>query len=200
MTAHGGGRAVDCRFGDDTPGGPELLSVALDGAPLSPVRTALLRYALRLPTPASLPGDPREEAHLPAARLAYVLQQLVNGLALVSLSIHQDFVHPDASERRAHITHTEKCIDLAARLGIPVRSLEVEIHADYDVRGELGADDSVRPGYKKIRYVVSVDSDASQSEISDWLDTADRYSSWLDDLANPVPMEREVKIVSASPA
>lgn len=88
----------------------------------------------------------------------------------------------------------------AARLGIPVRSLEVEIHADYDVRGELGADDSVRPGYKKIRYVVSVDCDASQSEISDWLDTADRYSSWLDDLANPVPMEREVKIVSASPA
>jgi len=55
--------------------------------------------------------------------LAYCnkLKQLAfkNGLALPMLSIHQDFVHPDASERRAHITHTEKCIDIAARLGIP---------------------------------------------------------------------------------
>lgn len=88
----------------------------------------------------------------------------------------------------------------AARLGIPVRSLEIEIHADYDVRGELGVDDKVRPGYKRIRYVVAVDSDAPQAEINQWLDTADRYSSWLDDLANPVPMEREVRIVSANPA
>lgn len=88
----------------------------------------------------------------------------------------------------------------AARLGISVRSLDIEIHADYDVRGELGVDDNVRPGYTRIRYIVSVDSEAPQAEINNWLDTADRYSSWLDDLAHPVPMEREVKIVSANPA
>jgi sugar phosphate isomerase/epimerase len=41
------------------------------------------------------------------------------GLDLVMLSIHQDFVWPDAPERRKHIEHTERCIDLAARLGIP---------------------------------------------------------------------------------
>jgi sugar phosphate isomerase/epimerase len=41
------------------------------------------------------------------------------GLGLPMLSIHQDFVHPDAAERRKHIEHTEKCIDLAAQLGIP---------------------------------------------------------------------------------
>ncbi|HEU0142790.1 MAG TPA: sugar phosphate isomerase/epimerase family protein [Bryobacteraceae bacterium] len=42
-----------------------------------------------------------------------------NGLALVMLSIHQDFVWPDAAERQKHIAHTKRCIDIAAQLGIP---------------------------------------------------------------------------------
>ena len=82
LTARGAGRAVDCRFGGETPGGPELLAIALDGAELSPVRTALLRYLLRLPTPAALLGGAPVASHPPAARLAYALQQLVNGIAL----------------------------------------------------------------------------------------------------------------------
>lgn len=49
------------------------------------------------------------------------LKQLAfrHGLSLPMLSIHQDFVYPDAGERRKHIAHTEKCIDLAAQMGIP---------------------------------------------------------------------------------
>jgi L-ribulose-5-phosphate 3-epimerase len=49
------------------------------------------------------------------------LKQLAfqHGLDLVMLSIHQDFVWPEAAERRKHIEHTEKCIDLAAQMGIP---------------------------------------------------------------------------------
>jgi len=42
-----------------------------------------------------------------------------NGLALVMLSIHQDFVWPKAEERQKHVAHTKRCIDLAAQLGIP---------------------------------------------------------------------------------
>jgi sugar phosphate isomerase/epimerase len=41
------------------------------------------------------------------------------GLALVMLSIHQDFVSPKPEERQAAIQHTQKCIRLAAQLGIP---------------------------------------------------------------------------------
>jgi sugar phosphate isomerase/epimerase len=41
------------------------------------------------------------------------------GLDLVMLSIHQDFVSPDAAERQAAFDHTKHCIDLAAALGIP---------------------------------------------------------------------------------
>ncbi len=42
-----------------------------------------------------------------------------HGLDLVMLSIHQDFVSPDAAERKKHIDHTVHCIDLAAQMGIP---------------------------------------------------------------------------------
>ena len=42
-----------------------------------------------------------------------------HGLSLPMLSIHQDFVSPDAAERQAAVDHTKKCIALAARLGIP---------------------------------------------------------------------------------
>ena len=41
------------------------------------------------------------------------------GIDLISLSIHQDFVWPDAAERQKHIDHTLKCIELAYKMGIP---------------------------------------------------------------------------------
>ena len=41
------------------------------------------------------------------------------GVDLVMLSIHQDFVTPDLTERQKDIDHTKKCLELAGRLGIP---------------------------------------------------------------------------------
>ena len=41
------------------------------------------------------------------------------GLGLVMLSIHQDFVSPEASERKEGVDHTIHCLELAARLSIP---------------------------------------------------------------------------------
>jgi sugar phosphate isomerase/epimerase len=47
-------------------------------------------------------------------RIAFTL-----GLDLYSLSIHQDFVQPDAEERAKHIAHTKRCIEVAHALGVP---------------------------------------------------------------------------------
>ena len=88
----------------------------------------------------------------------------------------------------------------AARMSVPLRSLQVEVHADYDVRGELGVDDSVRPGYKAMRVVVSIESDAPESEVVAMLEVAERHSSYLDDYRNPVPVTRELRYVAAAPA
>src|SRR5688572_12268019 len=42
-----------------------------------------------------------------------------HGLDLPMLSIHQDFISPKKDERDEAVAHTKRCIDLAARLGIP---------------------------------------------------------------------------------
>lgn len=81
----------------------------------------------------------------------------------------------------------------AARLGVVIDALEVEIQADYDVRGELGVSDDVRPGYLAMRYIVTVESSAPIDDVMRVLDTADRYSSWRDDIMNGVPLTREVR-------
>lgn len=43
----------------------------------------------------------------------------LNGVDLICLSIHQDFVSPDPESRKRNVKHTEKCIELAYEMGIP---------------------------------------------------------------------------------
>jgi sugar phosphate isomerase/epimerase len=42
-----------------------------------------------------------------------------NGIELVALSIHQNFVQQDPAERQNHVDHTIKCLEIAYELGIP---------------------------------------------------------------------------------
>ncbi len=46
-------------------------------------------------------------------------QAFLNGIALTCLSIHQGFVTPDKEELKNHIDHTNHCIELAYKMGIP---------------------------------------------------------------------------------
>jgi L-ribulose-5-phosphate 3-epimerase len=55
----------------------------------------------------------------PAYLNALKRQAFNRSLDLVMLSIHQGFVYPDKAERRKNVEHTERCIDIAAQLGIP---------------------------------------------------------------------------------
>lgn len=41
------------------------------------------------------------------------------GIDLVALSIHQDFVDPNAGFRKQQVAHTHKCIEIAHELGVP---------------------------------------------------------------------------------
>jgi sugar phosphate isomerase/epimerase len=67
--------------------------------------------------------DVEEKDPLDAAARAYCQKlkrhALLNGVDLICLSIHQNFVSPDAAERQKHIDHTIKCIQLAHELGVP---------------------------------------------------------------------------------
>jgi uncharacterized OsmC-like protein len=84
----------------------------------------------------------------------------------------------------------------AARLGVPIDAVEVQVEADYDSRGELGVSDAVPPGYTQVRYIVSVESPASEDEVRQVIDTADRYSPYRDVFARANDVRRELRLTT----
>ncbi len=82
----------------------------------------------------------------------------------------------------------------AAQLGVPLTSIEVEVHADYDARGMFGLDAGVAAGWTGVRYFVTVESTAPEAEVRRALDYADSVSPLLDDFSRALPVERELRI------
>jgi len=75
---------------------------------------------------------------------------LSRGVALVCLSIHQDFVDPSAEERLKNIKHTVRCIELAAQLGIScirLNSGRWNTIASFDDLMKARGEEPVLPGY-----------------------------------------------------
>jgi sugar phosphate isomerase/epimerase len=73
-----------------------------------------------------------------------------NSLDLPMLSIHQDFVSPDAAEREGEIAHTKRCIDLANTLGIPcirLNSGRWNSIASFDDLMKVKGDEPPLPGH-----------------------------------------------------
>jgi sugar phosphate isomerase/epimerase len=73
-----------------------------------------------------------------------------NGVDLVCLSIHQNFVSPDPDVRRQNIDHTLRCIDLAYRMGIPcirLNSGRWGTIASFDELMDRRGDEPPLPGY-----------------------------------------------------
>ena len=84
----------------------------------------------------------------------------------------------------------------AARLGVEMTSLSVEIEADFDVVGMLSTDSTARPGYSEVRYHVSVESSAPEADILRVLDEGDALSPYRDVFSAQTPMKRTVSITS----
>lgn len=79
----------------------------------------------------------------------------------------------------------------AAYAGTPIDSLEVEVQADYDVRPQYGIGDG-GPEYEEIRWIVRVESPASEEEVREVLATAEERSPYLALFRNPQQLRREV--------
>lgn len=81
----------------------------------------------------------------------------------------------------------------ASKMNVPIENLEVEVQVDYDARGMFGFE-KVRSGYSEVRYIVKIESPASEEEIMKLLDKADKHSSYLDLFANETPVTRSVQL------
>lgn len=83
----------------------------------------------------------------------------------------------------------------AAKLGVPITSIEIEIQADYDDGALLGVSEAV-PGYSEVRYIVTVESTASPIDVQRVIDTGDAHSPYLDVFSRAQTCRRTVNIVS----
>jgi uncharacterized OsmC-like protein len=81
----------------------------------------------------------------------------------------------------------------AARAGLVIDALEVEVEADYDDGALFGTVDKP-PGYSEIRCIVRVRSSAPEAEILKVLDDADRHSPYLDVFTRAQKVVRRVEI------
>jgi L-ribulose-5-phosphate 3-epimerase len=100
--------------------------------------------------------DISEKEPLTAAQRPY-LQKIkrhafTNGLDLICLSIHQDFVDPEAEFRQRQIDHTLKCIEIAYQLGVPcirLNSGRWNTIASFDDLMRARGEEPILPGYSE---------------------------------------------------
>jgi uncharacterized OsmC-like protein len=81
----------------------------------------------------------------------------------------------------------------AAWRGIALRSLEIEVQADYDTRAEYALD-GVRPGYSQVRCIVTAESDAPPGVLRRVLEEAGDASSYLHIWRDPQDVRLDIRI------
>ena len=64
---------------------------------------------------------------------------------------------------------------VAAAMGIPLKSLEVNVEGDLDFRGTMGIDPAIPVGFEQIRTIVRFDADAPPERLQRLAERAERY-------------------------
>lgn len=82
----------------------------------------------------------------------------------------------------------------AAKLGIVIDGVEARVEGDIDLRGFFGLDTTIRPGFTRIRLFVTLRGPESPERYAQLVDAVNTHCPVLDIVANPVPVEREVKV------
>ncbi len=94
----------------------------------------------------------------------------------------------------ALIAATGACIaggwaTFGAAMNIPVEALEVDLEGDIDLQGFMGLGDGVRPGLERIRGKIYVQSPATDQQLQQLKETAEKLSPVVDSLRVPVQTE-----------
>jgi uncharacterized OsmC-like protein len=84
----------------------------------------------------------------------------------------------------------------AARLQVPIDAVSVELTCAYDARGQLGLDPSVAVGWQRMIIEVAIVSGAPEADVRRMVETADRLSPML---ANLAPHIERVHRLSITP-
>ena len=79
----------------------------------------------------------------------------------------------------------------ATARGITIDELSTELEGDMDLRGLLGLDESVSPGYEQIRIRMNVKANCSDQQLDELLDYTQQHSPVCNTVCRPVPVKVE---------
>ena len=82
----------------------------------------------------------------------------------------------------------------ASAKNIRLDSVEIELEGELDLRGFLGIDDSVNPGYNELTLVCRVKGDGTEEQYQECLEAGTRYSPNFQSLARPVSVSYRVEM------
>ncbi len=77
---------------------------------------------------------------------------------------------------------------------VPLDGVEIRVETDFDIRGALGISKDVPVGFQEMRYIIEIDSNASEKEILEVLDLVEKHSPTLSTFSNPIKITRQVNI------
>jgi uncharacterized OsmC-like protein len=83
----------------------------------------------------------------------------------------------------------------AAVNGIRLESVEIETSGELDLRGFLGLDASVPPGYERISYVVRMKGDGTPEQFREIHETVMRTSPNYFNISRPVSIDAKLEVV-----
>jgi uncharacterized OsmC-like protein len=83
----------------------------------------------------------------------------------------------------------------SARLAIPIDDVFVDMHFETDLRGQLGIEPDILPGWNKIVYTVRITTSAPEEDVQRLVQIADRTSAMMGSLRSEIERVRTVEII-----
>lgn len=83
----------------------------------------------------------------------------------------------------------------AATNGITLENLEIETNGELDLRGFLGLDDTVRPGYESIQYTVRMKGNGTPEQFQAIHENVLKTSPNYFNIANPIRVDATLEVM-----
>ncbi|CAI8724751.1 OsmC family protein [Pseudomonas sp. PDM03] len=84
----------------------------------------------------------------------------------------------------------------ASVMGITIHSLEIETDGELDLRGFLGLDENVNPGYDEVSFVVRIHTDAPTEKVEELHRVATKTSVNLANFSKAIRMVPKLEVIS----
>src|SRR5262245_30942968 len=82
----------------------------------------------------------------------------------------------------------------ASVMGVTLQSIEIETEGELNLRGFLGLDESVKPGYDSIQYTVRIKGDGTAEQYRTIHENVRKTSTNYFNIANPVKVNSKVVV------